>query len=130
MHSSVEDFRLAAKRRLSRIAFDYLDGGAEDGYALRRNRDAYARWLFRPRVMTDVSRCTTATSIWGREMAAPMVVGPTGLNGLFWPKADELLAQAAAEAVWARRDRQAWSWRCAPDIENRNAHDDATSWMR
>lgn len=98
MLSCVEDYRVAAKRRLPRIAFDYLEGGAEDGDALRRNRDAYSRQLFRPRVLNDVSQCSTATSVWGREMAAPMVVGPTGLNGLFWPQADESLARAAAEA--------------------------------
>jgi (S)-mandelate dehydrogenase len=94
----VDDYREAAKRRLSRLAFDYLEGGSEDGGALRRNREAYARWLVRPRVMTNVSRCSTVTSLWSREMAAPMVVGPTGLNGLFWPKADEILARAAADA--------------------------------
>ncbi|MCO5397776.1 alpha-hydroxy acid oxidase [Ralstonia soli] len=98
MLSCVEDYRVAARRRLPRIAFDYLEGGAEDGDALRRNRDAYSRLLFRPRVLNDVSRCSTATSVWGREMAAPMIVGPTGLNGLFWPQADELIARAAAEA--------------------------------
>ena len=98
MLACVDDYRAAARRRLSRIAFDYLDGGAEDGGMLERNRDAYARWLFRPRVMADVSRCTTATSVWGRGMAAPMIVGPTGLNGLFWHRADELLACAAAQA--------------------------------
>ena len=98
MLACVDDYRAAAKRRLSRIAFDYLEGGSEDGGALRRNRDVYAQWLVRPRVLTDVSQCSTTTSLWDREMAAPMVVGPTGLNGLLWPKADEILARAAADA--------------------------------
>lgn len=98
MFSCVDDYRIAARRRLSRLAFDYLEGGAEDLDALTRNREAYAKWVFSPRVMTDVSRCSTATTILGRPAAAPMIVGPTGLNGLLWPKADELLAQAAAEA--------------------------------
>src|ERR1700712_1619679 len=98
MVSSVADYRLAARRRLSRLAFDYLDGGAEDGDALRRNIDAYKQWLFKPRVLRDVSICSTATRFFGREAAAPMIVGPTGLNGLFCRRPDELLAQAACRA--------------------------------
>lgn len=98
MLSSVADYRIAARKRLPRLAFDYLDGGAEDGDALRRNAEAYRQWLFKPRVLTDVSRCSSATQFFGREAAAPLIVGPTGLNGLFWPRADELLAHAASEA--------------------------------
>ncbi|MGH8807484.1 MAG: alpha-hydroxy acid oxidase [Noviherbaspirillum sp.] len=98
MFSCVADYRLAARRRLPRLAFDYLDGGAEDLDALRRNRDAYRQWLFKPRVLTDISRCSTGTQFFGREAAAPLIVGPTGLNGLFWPCADELLARAASGA--------------------------------
>ncbi|VVE66709.1 alpha-hydroxy-acid oxidizing enzyme [Pandoraea anapnoica] len=96
--SCVEDYRRAAKRRLTKLAFDYLEGGAEDGEALRRNRDAFGQWGFAPRVMTDISATSSETNFWGRSAAAPMVVGPTGLNGLFWPRADELLARAAAGA--------------------------------
>ncbi|CAE6767214.1 (S)-mandelate dehydrogenase [Paraburkholderia aspalathi] len=98
MLSCVADYRIAAQKRLPRLAFDYLDGGAEDGDALRRNVEAYRQWLFKPRVLTDVSRCSSATQFLGREAAAPLIVGPTGLNGLFWPRADELLAHAASEA--------------------------------
>lgn len=96
--SCVEDYRRAARRRLTKLAFDYLEGGAEDGDALRRNRDAFGQWGFLPRVMTDTSQCSAATTFWGRSASAPMAVGPTGLNGLFWPRADELLARAAADA--------------------------------
>jgi (S)-mandelate dehydrogenase len=98
MFLCVADYRIAARKRLPRLAFDYLDGGAEDGDALRRNSEAYRQWLFKPRVLTDVSHCSTATQFFGRDVAAPLIVGPTGLNGLFWPCADELLAQAASDA--------------------------------
>ena len=98
MLSCVADYRIAARQRLPRLAFDYLDGGAEDGDALRRNVDAYRQWLFKPRVLRDMSQCSIATRFFGRAAAAPLIVGPTGLNGLFWPRADELLAQAASNA--------------------------------
>lgn len=94
--ASVEDYRAAAKRRLTKIAFDYLEGGAEDLCALGRNRAAFAQYLFRPRVMRDVSACSCATTLFDRiPTTAPMIVGPTGLNGLFWPRGDEALARAA-----------------------------------
>lgn len=96
MFPSVADYRDAAFRRLPRFAFDYLEGGAEDGDALRRNIDSYRRVLLQPRVLRDLTRCELDANWFGRAQAAPMAVGPTGLNGLFWHKADELLAAAAA----------------------------------
>jgi (S)-mandelate dehydrogenase len=94
--ASVADYREAARRRLAGIAFDYLDGGAEDGLTLARNRTAFAKIHFAPRVMVDVSRVYPAASLCGYVSAAPMVVGPTGLNGFFWPNADLILARASA----------------------------------
>ncbi|WP_459615071.1 alpha-hydroxy acid oxidase [Bordetella sp. 2513F-2] len=97
MLPSVADYRDVALRRLPRFAFDYLEGAAEDGDAMHRNLDSYRRILLRPRVLRDLTHCSTETTWFGRTQAAPMAVGPTGLNGLFWPKADELLAAAAAQ---------------------------------
>jgi (S)-mandelate dehydrogenase len=94
-YANVADYRQAARRRLAKIAFDYLDGGAEDGHTLARNRSAFADVHFTPRAMVDVSHVSPVAQLFGYAAAAPMTVGPTGLNGLFWPKADELLARAA-----------------------------------
>lgn len=97
MLACVADYRDEAFRRLPRFAFDYLEGAAEDGDALRRNLDSYRRIMLRPRVLRDVTACSLSTMMFGCPSSAPMAIGPTGLNGLFWPKADELLAAAAAE---------------------------------
>ncbi|SDV48978.1 alpha-hydroxy acid oxidase [Chitinasiproducens palmae] len=94
--ANVADYREAARRRLAKIAFDYLDGGAEDGNTLARNRAAFANLRFAPRTMLDVSSVSPATRLFDYPASAPFVVGPTGLNSLFWPKADETLAAAAA----------------------------------
>ena len=96
--ASVADYQLLATRRLARVALDYLEGGAEDGHALRRNRQAFERLTFRPRVMRDVSQVDSAVTVLGRPLAIPAVVGPTGLNGLYLPRAEESLAQAAHAA--------------------------------
>lgn len=98
MLPAVKDYRALARRRLSRFAFDYLDGGAEDGRTLERNRTAYEQLLFRPRILRDVSTVDPSVTIFGRKQSLPAIVGPTGLNGLYWPRAEEALATAAHAA--------------------------------
>ncbi|MBB1595220.1 alpha-hydroxy acid oxidase [Achromobacter sp. UMC46] len=98
MLPSVMEYRRQAQKRLPRLAFDYLEGGAEDGLALARNRSAYADLEFRPEVLVDVTDCRLDTTVLGASAAIPAIVGPTGLNGLFWPEADVHLARAAHQA--------------------------------
>lgn len=93
---NVEDYRQLAQRRLPRAVFDYLEGGAEDEYGLRHNRDALRTLHFRPRRLVDVDRRELATPLFGRTLPVPLVVGPTGFNALFWPNGDLALARAAA----------------------------------
>ena len=98
MLPAIKDYRAQARRRLPRFAFDYLDGGAEDGHGLARNVAAYRQLIFSPRILRDVSRIDSTVSLFGRAQSMPAVVGPTGLNGLYWPKAEETLALAAHAA--------------------------------
>jgi len=91
-------YRRRAQKRLPRLAFDYLEGGAEDGVAMARNTSTYARLEFQPDVLVDVSECRLQTQVLGATAAMPAIVGPTGLNGLFWPEADIHLARAAHQA--------------------------------
>ena len=102
MHFSVainiEDLREIARLRLPRFVFDYVDGGAEDERTLRRNCDVFAQLRFRPRTLVDVSRRDLTAPLLGQPAAMPVVVGPTGLNGLSWRDGDLALARAAAGA--------------------------------
>jgi (S)-mandelate dehydrogenase len=93
---AIEDLRAMTHRRLPRFVLEYLEGGAEEEATLAREREAYARWRFTPRQLVDVSQRTLATSILGRPAPLPLIVAPTGLNGLFRHHADTQLAQAAA----------------------------------
>ncbi|MGH8129237.1 MAG: alpha-hydroxy acid oxidase [Steroidobacteraceae bacterium] len=95
---NIEELRAIAKRRLPRFVFAYVDGGAEDEITLRRNRDAFLRLRFRPRTLIDVSSRDLSTQILGARAALPVVVGPTGLNGLSWRDGDMELARAASAA--------------------------------
>jgi (S)-mandelate dehydrogenase len=94
---TVEDLRAMTHRRLPRFVLEYLEGGAEIESSLARDRKAYADWRFMPRQLVDVSRRTLTTSLLGKPAAAPLLIAPTGLNGLFMRSADLALAQAAAD---------------------------------
>ncbi|MCC6271420.1 MAG: alpha-hydroxy-acid oxidizing protein, partial [Microbacteriaceae bacterium] len=95
---TLHDLRRIARRQLPRIAFDFIDGGADDEACLQRNRDAFQRHGLVPRYLRDVSRRDQSVLLLGRRYKSPIGISPTGLAGLFHPDADRLLAQAALEA--------------------------------
>ena len=95
---NIDELRDLARRCLPRVAWDYLERGAEEEVTLRENRDAYARIRLRPRVLVDVSRRSTAVECFGRQYAAPFGSAPTGVAGLYCFDADVVLARAAAAA--------------------------------
>lgn len=98
MLPAVKDYRQLARQRLSRFAFDYLEGGAEDGRTMARNVASWGNVTLLPRAMVDVTTIDTSTTLFGRAQSLPVFVGPTGLNGLYWPRAEEVLAQATHAA--------------------------------
>jgi L-lactate dehydrogenase (cytochrome)/(S)-mandelate dehydrogenase len=95
---NLDDLRLMAKRRLPKIAFDFIEGGVDDELCLRRNREAFARHTLVPRYLTDVHKRDQTVTLMGHSYAHPLGISPMGLLGLFRPDADLMLAQAAAEA--------------------------------
>jgi isopentenyl diphosphate isomerase/L-lactate dehydrogenase-like FMN-dependent dehydrogenase len=95
---SVADLREAARRRLPRGVFEFVDRGSEDEVAVRNNRDAFHRIKLMHRALVDVSGRTTATTLFGKPAALPMVIAPTGAAGLCWHEGELELAKAAAKA--------------------------------
>jgi len=95
---TIQDLRAMAHRFLPDFALGYLEGGAEEEQTLARNLAALAAWRFLPRALVDVSRRSVASSLFGRPVPVPIVIAPTGLNGLFRDRADRMLAEAAAAA--------------------------------
>jgi (S)-mandelate dehydrogenase len=95
---NVEDYGRLARRRLPKMVFDYLEGGAESERGLKRNRDSFERIQFNPHRLTDVSRRDLTIELFGHIHALPLIVAPTGLNGALWADGDLALARAAAEA--------------------------------
>jgi len=87
-----------AEERLDPGAFGYVAGGANDEWTLRQNRAAFERWILRPRMLVDVSRVTTATTVLGTESSMPLFVAPTAFQRLAHPDGELAMARAAAAA--------------------------------
>ena len=95
---NVYDLRAAAKRRLPRAVFEFVDRGSEDGIAVANNRNAFERIKLRHRALVDVSRRNVATTLFGKPVSLPMAIAPTGAAGLCWHEGELELAKAAAKA--------------------------------
>lgn len=95
---NIADLARLARRRLPRVVFDFLDGGAEDERTLHANRDSFARYRLRPRVLTGNAKRDLSISLFGQALSAPFMIGPTGLNGIHWPDGDLHLSRAASAA--------------------------------
>lgn len=95
---TIEDLRATAHRLLPDFVLEYLEGGADEEATLAHNRGAFAGYRLRSHALVDVSHRKIGTSLFGRPMPIPVVIAPTGLNGLFRAGADRMLAEAAAAA--------------------------------
>jgi isopentenyl diphosphate isomerase/L-lactate dehydrogenase-like FMN-dependent dehydrogenase len=91
---TVPELRAAAYRRLPKVVFDYVDGGAGDEVTLRRNVAALRAIEFRPRVLADVSNVVTATTALSEPLALPLISAPMGLTGLLNPAGEVAIARA------------------------------------
>ena len=95
---NIFDLRQAAKRRLPRGVFEFVDRATEDHIAVAANRSAFEDIKLRHRALVDVSGRSTKTTLFGKEMALPMAIAPTGAAGLCWYRGELALAKAAAKA--------------------------------
>lgn len=94
---NIDDLRRQARRRLPRVVFDFLDGGAEDEVTLRRNRKAFEDIELRPRILKG-GTVDLSVELFGQKFASPFIIAPTGLNGIYWPQGDLHLAAASEES--------------------------------
>lgn len=95
---SVADYERAARRKLSRQAYDYYRGGSDAERAVRRNERAYERYVTWYRVLTDVAEIDLRTTVLGTPIAAPLLIAPTAYHKLAHPDGELATAQAAADA--------------------------------
>lgn len=94
---TITDLRAVAQRRVPHFVFEYVEGGAEDEASLRCNRSALEALRLVPQTLVDTSGRHLRTEILGRPANAPLVIAPTGLNGMLHEDGDIGLAKAAAQ---------------------------------
>jgi isopentenyl diphosphate isomerase/L-lactate dehydrogenase-like FMN-dependent dehydrogenase len=95
---NIEDLRQAAKRRLPRVVFDYIDGGAEAEQTLRANTRAFGKVSLRPRCAVATPVCDLRATVIGTSLSMPLILAPVGSSRLMYPRGEEAAARAAGQA--------------------------------
>lgn len=94
----VADYRDAARKRLPKVLFDYIDGGAYAEATLAANSADLAALTLRQRVLRDVSRISTCTELFGQPLSMPLVLAPVGLAGMYARRGEVQAARAARDS--------------------------------
>src|ERR1700685_3004884 len=71
------DFEPLAKAKMPAMAWEYVAAGAGDEITTRWNQEAYQRIRLKPRVLVDVSKLDTRVTLFGQELAFPILLAPT-----------------------------------------------------
>ena len=102
LHSSrvvnIADLRRLAERRLPRVVFDYIDGGADAERTLRDNCLAFDRVTLRPRGAVAFTAVDLRTTVLGQTFELPFLLAPVGSSRMFYPRGEECAAAAAGDA--------------------------------
>lgn len=95
---NIEDLRRMAKRRLTRALFDFCDRGSENEVTMRDSRATLDAIKLLPRQLVDTSGRDPGITLFGKQHRLPILIGPTGIAGWVWYRAEIALARAAAAA--------------------------------
>jgi isopentenyl diphosphate isomerase/L-lactate dehydrogenase-like FMN-dependent dehydrogenase len=95
---NIGDLRRLAQRRLPRVIFDYIDGGADEELTLRENSEVFERVTFRPRNAVASRPCDLRTTVLGTTIELPFMLAPVGSSRLFFPRGECVAAAQAGVA--------------------------------
>jgi L-lactate dehydrogenase (cytochrome) len=95
---NIADLRRLAQRRLPRVAFDYIDGGADGEITLRENCRVFEDVTLCPRSAVVTAGCDLRTSVLGTSLELPVLLAPVGSCRLFYPRGEAVAARAAGAA--------------------------------
>jgi L-lactate dehydrogenase (cytochrome) len=96
-YPSIDLLRLRAKQKIPGFAFDYLDGGCNTNLNLQRNTAEIRDVRLVPYYLRDTPQIDLTTDLFGHKYSLPFGIAPIGLQGLIWPGAPKILAQAAKD---------------------------------
>ena len=92
---ALDDFEIAARRRLPKMYHSFAADGSETNSALRANRESFSRYALLPRALIDVAGRSGARELFGKDWSAPFGIAPMGGAGMFAFEGDLALAEAA-----------------------------------
>jgi L-lactate dehydrogenase (cytochrome) len=95
---NIDDLRREARRRLPRMVFDYIDGGADREITLRENCRAFEQVYFRPQSAVATPAVDLTTTVLGQRIELPILLAPVGSSRMFYPRGEERAARAAGRA--------------------------------
>uniref|UniRef100_A0A0E0Q440 (S)-2-hydroxy-acid oxidase n=1 Tax=Oryza rufipogon TaxID=4529 RepID=A0A0E0Q440_ORYRU len=106
--TNVTEYQAIAKQKLPKMIYDYYASGAEDEWTLQENREAFARILFRPRILIDVSKIDMATTVLGFKISMPIMIAPSAMQKMAHPDGEYATARAASAAgtIMVYKDRR------------------------
>ena len=93
--SSASDYREAARRKLPRFLFDYIDGGAYAEHTLRANSADLSSVSLRQRILKNVESLSLETTLFEQPLSMPIILAPVGLTGMFARRGEVQAAKAA-----------------------------------
>ena len=91
----ISDLRRAARRRIPRPVFDYVEGAADEEISVAANVAAFRSWRFLPRVLAGVETTDTSAPVFGSTLPVPMVLAPTGYTRMLHPDGEIGAARSA-----------------------------------
>ncbi|MBM3776234.1 MAG: alpha-hydroxy-acid oxidizing protein [Acidobacteria bacterium] len=94
---NVFEFEPVCRLRIPRVAYDFIAGGVDDEWTLRRNREGFDRITLRPRMLVDVSRLDLSLTLFGDRIEMPILIAPTGAQSQAHPEGELAMARAAAQ---------------------------------
>lgn len=96
--TNVTEYQAIAKQKLPKMIYDYYASGAEDEWTLQENREAFARILFRPRILIDVSKIDMTANVLGFKLSMPIMIAPSAMQKMAHPDGEYATARAASAA--------------------------------
>ncbi|KAG9553656.1 cytochrome b2, partial [Aureobasidium melanogenum] len=92
-----DDFEEVAKNTLAKKTWAFYSSAATDCYTYERNRSFFSRIWFRPRILRNVSKIDTTTTILGHDVGVPFMVHPAALVKLVHPDGEKGIARGLSK---------------------------------
>jgi isopentenyl diphosphate isomerase/L-lactate dehydrogenase-like FMN-dependent dehydrogenase len=93
---NIYEFEPICRYKIPKQNYDFISGGVESEWTLRRNRSAFEKITFRPRMLVNTWNMDLSTTLFGDKVAFPVLIAPTAAHQLANPKGEIATAAAAA----------------------------------